>query len=531
MLLNKIDLLSPSITLYTNGKLRHSSLISGILTVFTYMILIGFGFYFALELIQRQNPLAFYFNRYAKDVGSFLLNSDSMFNFIQILDIETNLPVPVDFDSFRIFGFREYIESYYTSNRDISQYDHWLYGNCNNDSDTKGIEYLITMDHFNESACIRKYYNKEEKKYYNTNEQGFIWPSLDKGCSHPNRTFYGIIIEQCRNDSLKNDCKPIEKIKKYAWDHSVNFQIIDHYADVYNYDEPLAKYFYSVSNGIFTDSFTTNHLNFNPIVIKTHKGFIFENQIEELSYTFDQNEKVTTSWEANKEGIYVAFYFWMQNRIQYNERTYETVQDVLANIGGLCSSVILIMTILNKLISNYITILDTEKILTQIDHKIADMVYSIGKIFPEDFKKTQIYFEKKVEKKNNPKKNGAIEKIYNSTTVNNAIKNDSHSNQYICSNNFMSNNYLTNNNNLVKVLNKENKILTPIKKIEEYQPIKKNSFNFFDYLLFVICKKRNQFLNYEKFRRKVLSEEYIIQNYFDVYKLLCMPGNQNEAII
>ena len=208
MLLDKIDLLSPSITLYTNGKLRHSSLFSGILTLITYSLLIVMGYYFASDFIQRLNPTAFYFNRYVEDAGSFILNSGSMFNFIQVLDTRSNLPTPVDFDSFRIFGFREYIDTYSTSNRDISQYNHWLYGKCNNDS-INGIEYLIEMDYFNESACIRKYYNKEEKKYYNTNEKGFIWPSIDKGISHPNRTFYGIIVEQCRNDSLKNNCKSI----------------------------------------------------------------------------------------------------------------------------------------------------------------------------------------------------------------------------------------------------------------------------------------------------------------------------------
>ena len=30
--------------------------------------------------------------------------------------------------------------------------DHWIYGKCNNDSDTKGISYLIDKDFFNEST-------------------------------------------------------------------------------------------------------------------------------------------------------------------------------------------------------------------------------------------------------------------------------------------------------------------------------------------------------------------------------------------
>ena len=71
MFLKKIDLLSPKITLYTNSKHRHSSLFSGMFTLVTYTILIVIGFYFSLDIIQRQNPSAFYFNRYIEDAPIF----------------------------------------------------------------------------------------------------------------------------------------------------------------------------------------------------------------------------------------------------------------------------------------------------------------------------------------------------------------------------------------------------------------------------------------------------------------------------
>ena len=52
---------------------------------------------------------------------------------------------------------------------------------------------------YDQALCIRKYYNKEKDTYYETNDDNFRWPSVDKGCSHPNRTFYGVILEKCRN--------------------------------------------------------------------------------------------------------------------------------------------------------------------------------------------------------------------------------------------------------------------------------------------------------------------------------------------
>ena len=533
MFLKRIDLLSPSITLYTNNKIRHSSIFSGILTITTYSILIATGCYFILDLIQRKTPSAFYFNRYIEDAGFFSLNSNSMFNFIQILDTEKNLLVPFDYDSFRIYGIREYIDTFSTSNRNISEYEHWLYGNCNNDSDINGISYLIKTDDLTESVCIRKYFNKEEKKYYNTNEKGFIWPSIDKGVTNPNLTFYGIIIEQCRNDSLKNDCKPIEEIEKYAATHAVGFQIIDHYIDIYNYEQPLIKYFYNIQNGIFSNSYTTNHLNFNPATVKTHNGYFFDKQIKDSSYFFVQNEKVTTSWGKINKGIYDAFYFWMQNRMQYYERTYERVQSVLADISGVCNAILFIATILNKLVSRYITILDTEDILIKSDHKLANIIYNNENNFLLNGKKTQIHFDKWEDEEDRTSQNivNNAKKIENSTKS--ITDKNLKFNQSIITKNTMSNNYLMNNNkNLVKVINKEKEInkqnLAADKKKNTYQPIKKISFNFVGYLQFIICNQKNKILIYEKFRRKILCEEHIIQNYMNMYKLLNMSESQFE---
>ena len=58
----------------------------------------------------------------------------------------------------------------------------WIYGKCNNIIDTQDIDHLIEFENFTESACIRKYYNKENKKYYHTNDINFVWPNLINGC-------------------------------------------------------------------------------------------------------------------------------------------------------------------------------------------------------------------------------------------------------------------------------------------------------------------------------------------------------------
>ena len=167
-----MDFLSPTITLYYKGERIHSSFFSGILTIIVYFICLIFGIIYFLKFYNKLVPTVYYYNRFVEDAGEFPVNSSSMFSFIQLIDTEKNIPDVVDFDMLNIIGIEQTIDLYQDDN-DLSKYNHWLYGPCNNSTDTEGIKNLITFDHFTESACIRKYYNKEEKKYYNTNEEKF----------------------------------------------------------------------------------------------------------------------------------------------------------------------------------------------------------------------------------------------------------------------------------------------------------------------------------------------------------------------
>ena len=369
MFLRKLDFLSPQITLYYKGEQSHSSILSGILSVIGYSICLLFAFVYAIEFINKENPQVYYYNRYIEDAGKFSLNSSSMFHFIQIIDTESNNPDVMDFDLLTIIGIEETIDLYQEDN-DLSNNNHWLYGPCNNSTDIKGIDKLISFNYFTESACIRKYYNKDDKKYYNTNDKNFRWPTILHGCSNPNRTFYGIIIEKCTNSTLKllsdnRYCKSKNDIINYIKLRSINFYIIDHFTDILNYSTPYRKYLYGISTGIFEDSYTTNHLNFNPTKLISDEGIFYSHKKETLSYIFDLNEKITSFQKDTN--IYASFYFWMQNRMQYYERIYEKFQNVLSDVGGLCSLVLTFLELINILINQYINLFDAQEYMNEIE--------------------------------------------------------------------------------------------------------------------------------------------------------------------
>ena len=475
MILRSLDLITPKITLYFNGKKTHSSIFSGILTIIAYTLILIGSIYFSFDLIKRKNPSVFYLNRFIDDAGFFPMNSSSMFHFFQFT-LEDNSIDIVDFESITIVGMEQYIGTY-TSDNNLTKYNHWLYGNCDM-NDVKGLEDLITFPNFNQSGCIKKYFNAKEQKYYNINEEGFVWPILIHGCSHPNRTYYGIIIERCRNSTLRDKyCNTPEQIDNFISTHvGISLQLIDHYSQVNNYDKPFKKYFYTLTNGLFNNEFATNHLNLNPSRVITHNGFFFDNIKIINSYTFEQNEKITD--KSNGTGIYCAFYFWMQNRLQLYERAYKRIQDILANVGGITKAITLLAQLINMLYYKYIVLLDTEKFLNKL-------------------------------------------------IKNDILKNDS---SFLNKSQTQFNNFLVKNQNSNYELN--NRIKQTLTQISNYKVEKKKmEINFWIYFLYFINfqKKKIKKINiYEKFRIKLISEEHIIHNHLNVYKLMKVSERQKN---
>ena len=196
MIIKEIDFLSPPVTFYHKGSLSHSSLISGLLSALAFLVILCFGVFYSLDLINHKNPTAFYFNRFTEDAGYIPVNSSSFSHFISIkLDNIIDTKEGIDFSIFRIIGIEQYFTTYLT-NRNLSLYDHWIYGFCN-ENDIKGLEKIEKPDFFNRSACIKKYFDITTQKYYDIGDENFKWPKMAHGTYNPNSKFYNIIVEKC----------------------------------------------------------------------------------------------------------------------------------------------------------------------------------------------------------------------------------------------------------------------------------------------------------------------------------------------
>ena len=580
MFFKKCDFLSPQITLYFKGEKIHSSIISGIITIIAYSFIFIFVFCNMKDFIYKEKPIIYYYNKYVEDTGIYSIDYSSLFHFFQLININGELNINFDYDIIRIIGIDKSIDNY-MRNYDLSKINHWVYGPCEHSKiKDDEIDDILPEDIFHQSACIKKYYNYISKKYSNIGESDFKWPVLSYGSSNPNKTIYGILIEKCQNDSLKNNCKSIEEINNFFDKYRIILNIINQYADILNYQNPYTKYIYTLTSELHSGTIRLNNIIFNPSLTKTHVGFFSDKIIDKNSYSFSQNEIITLS--PSNTNIVTAFFFGMHNVIIYNERIYKKFHDFLSDIGGFGSFVLFVAISINSLVTNYIIVLDTEELILNMD-KVNNEKNNL-------FQKPFIY-KRSNELFHPPKKNNYINKnkankiqpqnsLFPSYTKDNDsnisdplnrlflnyknhYRNDNSSlvsQRYIKKNNsslFLLNKNYTEKKRIYKFneiklqgenffklkkknakkknyeakekrsekskKNKKMKTFEKIKKIEIIaKSIKKNNFTWINYFChLILCKKYNKSIKYfEDFRAQIISEENLFQNYLDIFQLL-----------
>ena len=524
MFLFYIDFLSPHITLYHRGLLYHSSYFSGILSILFCIIVIVFSLFYLRRLWLREidNPKMLTYSSFIEDAGEYTINSSSFFHFLSInTNMYSSKDEGFDFTLFRIIGTNRYLDANVTD-KNIFKIDHWLYGQCNNDTDTHGISHLVYQDYFNKSACIRKYFNSKEGRYYNTNENGFIWPVIAHGNFNQKTQIYNIIIEKCHQESLdeifnkgykcKNDTE-IDNILKYV---IIHFNFIDEFVALQEYSNPIKKYFYIIENKIEKEIYAINYLNFNPTLLRTNEGIVTYKVKEEISYSFNRNELY--SLNNNNNGYYMVYYFWLINRLNYCERTYNRLQDLISEIGGTYEVIISVFIVINKIFNYYAILCDTEKLLDLCPCSIKEIMKNermkikkfkqkknknLKEIDPKQKEKEILSKEnnnfcaksneQELDKKDDNKMQASSKNINNCAFI---IEDEfKYENSEIINNKDSKKNFRSNN-----TFNYKEKI------------------KFWKYLLYKITfgKKNNKIKLFENFRINIISVENIINNYLSI---------------
>ena len=547
MFIRYFDYLSPRVTFYHKGFLSHNSVISGILSIIAMIFIIILIIYFSFEIIERKNPNSFYFHSFLEDAGIFKIDSTTLFHFLSSAQNIEGKIINEDFDYriFNVIGANIYYRNFLTiqERAGTNFADFWLYGPCNKELNTKNLDDLLGQDFFEKSACVQKYYNSKEKRYYQIGDPNFIWPQIEHGTFNEKNKLYNIIIQKCENKIIKElfgeeySCKNESEINDFFNSKGTrifHFYFVNHYVNVLNYENPNFKFLYRIESPLFKDQYSANDLNIDPALIKTNDGLIFDHTQEEVSYIFERNDVYTGTNEG--KNVYMVYAFFLKNLIEYYQRSYKRVPEIISNIGGINQAITIIAVFLNNFYNSFIVLYDTEKLLyssihieKKIHNKKSAQYQSSKKIKdPEKLNKNNENTEtkktterKKIKSSDKDEKN----KSENDTSINNNISK---------SNNFLTNLQEKKNKDEKSILNalkeSESKKFPSVKTLMTIQEFKSKK-TFWNYICYrVSCKKKKNFFKiYENFRTKIISEEHLIRNHLNIYNLLKVTERKRHS--
>ena len=289
---------------------------------------------------------------------------------------------------------------------------------------------------------------------------------------------------------------------------------INNYVEIINYEKPKKHFLYVVEGMLNKNEYTTNHLNFDPVQIKTHNGLIFDHIEEETLHIFERNDVFTAA--KGDYDIFTSYVFWLKNTMSFHERDYKRIQDVISSIGGIYQFITILAIYINSLYNNYIVLSDTESLLNSSIHyerninlkKEIEIKHIKQKLRELKNEKTKNKFSDNmnysIEKPNSKSKNTKSSRIDN---------NLSKSNNNMC---ITSTDIINANQNSIDI--------KKIKNLDKFnnRGEREKEKNFLGFLFFKFSceKKENIFKIYNEFRIKMISEEHLIKNHLNIYNLL-----------
>ena len=239
-------------------------------------------------------------------------------------------------------------------------------------------------------------------------DPNFVWPEIAHGAFNDLNKIYGVFIQKCNNKTIKNilgddyKCKSDSEINNFfniQYQRIINLYFIDNYINVLDYKYPNNKFFYRVENIFTNEQFIQSDLIFNPILIQSHDGFIFDHIKEDISYKYERNDVYIKNKEEKE--VFNGFCLILKNTREYYIRIYKRFQDLISQIGGIFQAINIFAIYINSFYNNYIILSDTEK-------SLHTSIYSEKKIHKrkmKEFRESKNEKKKKnIEKKSNPNK-------------------------------------------------------------------------------------------------------------------------------
>ena len=199
MFFKQFDLISPDITLYFKGQEKHSSIISGIISLLIIILGSSLGIIVAGDFFFKKNPSTYQNEKTVLDSGILYLSHNYFIHLLEIEESINRINYFYDNKLLSIIGI-ESNKSISYSSLSIEEIDHWIYERCDEyDFSNKYLFKNVEILNYSNYICIKKLFNATLNKTINQNDTQFRYPQIKHGEENELNSMYHIGIFKCIN--------------------------------------------------------------------------------------------------------------------------------------------------------------------------------------------------------------------------------------------------------------------------------------------------------------------------------------------
>jgi hypothetical protein len=201
-------------------------------------------------------------------------------------------------------------------------------------------------------------------------------------------------INRCRNETRvykRNKCFDENTINEKLSDGYISFKFLDRSIDHQNVENPTNFFLRAESLPVSSTIYKRNWYYLKNVNYTSDTGLVMKNNnLTQFFQVSQSKESVDLKKEGVEPGSFAQITLSMDNKVDVYFRTYEKVQNMLANIGGITKGIIIIATAINWFFCQELYFINLMK-----------------DIFPE-FKNNSIHLEKIQSRKSKFKEFGTL---------------------------------------------------------------------------------------------------------------------------
>ena len=316
MFFQKIDFISPQISLYYNNRKRHSSFLGGLLSLIFILNFVGILIqYSAFNTLPDKHSLSI-FRNFESNISAEFFNENGLgiFHFFYLYN-NNNLGNEelIKYKNIKNGIIHIYMVNllnlYDFNSSNLQNYDHWVYDSCNHYALEEDEKYDYSF-----SFCIHYFYNSDHKKYYSISDKSnFKWPFLKEAYSSSENSFFVTFVEKCTNNSVINNilgkCYSEEKVNNFLEIfNSIFISFPDNKIQISDRNNPIKKYSHQIHDNLKNNKsyFLFHEMKFMKFNYEDNGVFYKKNKINSFML---EEDKISREYNNIINNVFAAYSF------------------------------------------------------------------------------------------------------------------------------------------------------------------------------------------------------------------------------